>query len=94
METHLLIRWHVVCGRFKGPFKQATVLVSKKTRTAQLKLESLNPATDMPVITCMALSSIGTDDRDYREIAHDIIDIARQHGLLDEKSNVPVINEE
>ena len=91
MEIQYLFRWHAVCGGLRGPFKYAEVIVMRRTRTAGLVLNSGgNPETGDSTIGCSAISSIGEDDRPYAQIGQDIIDIARQHSLVDANTEVKI----
>ena len=85
MDKQALARWHGLCAQFKGPFRYAEVYVSKLTRSATLTLRT--PGTEGGT-----LSGIGADNADYRQIGHEIIDVAREHGLLDHMSETSVVD--
>jgi hypothetical protein len=88
MDNQTLARWHGVCTQLRGPFRYAEVSVSKLTRSATLTLRTPDG------VPLSALSGIGADSADYKQIGEDIIAVAREHGLLNHMSETSVVDKD
>jgi hypothetical protein len=86
MDNQTLARWHENCATIKGgPFPNAAVFVTKSNNTATLVFWA-----GLGIISSGILCGIGGDQADYRQIAREILTVARQHGLLDETTQVSI----
>jgi len=90
MDSRTLTRWNQSCASLKAltkgaPFPNAAVFVTKSTNSSTLIFWA-----ELGIVSDGVLCGIGHDEADYRQIAQEILAVARQHGLIDAKTEVSV----
>jgi hypothetical protein len=88
MDVHTLARWNKTCSEVTGgPFQWVTVFVDKVTSSAVVLFMPNKPGV---VSGAKILSGIGGDTATFQEIGNEIVTVGRQHGLLDDETQVSI----